>query len=119
MTKQRKAIGRYGETLAASHLEKLGYQVIERNWTSRLGELDIIAISDNQVIICEVRTTTQTYFGYGFQSVDRKKQQKLQRLALQYVAEKGWSHLNIRMDVISVLLDGQRNLVDLKHIQGI
>lgn len=114
----RKEIGQVGEDQATYYLQEKGYQIIERNWRSRLGELDIIALEQNELIIVEVRTTTQTRFGFGYQSVDIRKQQKVRRLAVQYAQHKKLTHLNIRCDVISVLWDQKQNQFQLDHIHG-
>lgn len=108
-------IGRCGEQAAADHLQKQGIQILERNWSSRLGELDIIAQDQEEIIFVEVRTTTSRYFGYGFQSVDKRKQQKVRRLATQYIQLNRLWNRAVRFDVISVVLDQQYQIKQLDH----
>ncbi|TCS93130.1 YraN family protein [Hazenella coriacea] len=111
----RKQVGQAGEQAATEFLINRGWKILDRNWSTRLGELDIIAIDHPTIVFVEVRTTSSTYFGYGFQSVDFRKQQKVRRLALQYIQMKQWDHLPIRFDVISVFMgrDGIPTQVDL------
>lgn len=112
----RKWVGRHGEELAARFLSEKGYEIKDRNWTTRLGELDIIAVKDGQLVIVEVRTTRSAKFGYGLESVDFRKQQKLRRLAMLYVRQHRLHHLPLRFDVISILLRGQDT--QLNHIEA-
>jgi putative endonuclease len=113
---QRREIGRIGEDAANNYLKAKGYTILARNWSTKLGELDIIATDQEAIIFVEVRTTTSNQFGYGFQSVDFRKQQKVRRLALQYVQTKKLSGKLIRFDVISVLLGSDRKVQEINHI---
>jgi putative endonuclease len=118
MTFQRKEIGRRGEDIAAQYLVSKGMELIARNWSTKFGELDIVAHDGLQLIIVEVRTTTSTQFGFGFQSVQYRKQQQVRKLALQFISKQKLQHLPIRFDVISVLLSKEREFVDLNHLEG-
>lgn len=112
----RKEIGKIGEEAATRHLEDQGYQILGRNWSTRLGELDIIATDQEAIIFVEVRTTSSNQFGYGFQSIDFRKQHKVRRLALQYLQNQQLHSKPLRFDVVSVLLNGQREIQELQHI---
>ncbi len=59
-----KEKGRIGEELATKYLKSNGYNVLERNYRTNMGEIDIIAIKSNLLIFIEVKTRTSTYFGY-------------------------------------------------------
>ncbi|MBA4494707.1 YraN family protein [Paenactinomyces guangxiensis] len=115
---RRKQVGKAGEDEAAQYLLKKGWEILDRNWSSRLGELDIIARNREQVVFVEVRTTSGARFGFGFQSVDIRKQQKVRRLALQYLQQKRLEHVPVRFDVVSVLLDRNRVPVQMDHIEA-
>jgi putative endonuclease len=119
MTDLRKEIGRLGEDAAAEHLLSKGLQLIVRNWSTKLGELDIVADDGTQLIFVEVRTTTSLQYGLGFQSVNYRKQQQVRRLAVQFVQQQKWGHMPIRFDVISVLLSKERKLTSLEHLEGV
>jgi putative endonuclease len=115
---QRKEIGRRGEDIAAKYLLSKGWELVARNWSSRFGELDIVANDGLQLIIVEVRTTTSNQYGLGFQSVQYRKQQQVRKLAQQFIGRQQLEHLPIRFDVISVLLSKDRKFVDLQHLEG-
>lgn len=114
----RKTIGRLGEEAAARYLQDRGFVIVERNWQTRLGELDLIAQKGNGLVFVEVRTTSGKRFGYGFQSIDIRKQQKVRRLALQYLQQKRLFGASIRFDVVSVLLNERRDPIRIDHIEG-
>ena len=113
---QRKKIGRMGEEVAATYLRQNGYQILARNWSTRLGEIDLIAKKQQEIVFVEVRTTRGLRFGYGFQSVDVRKQQRVRRLAMQYIQQHKLGHLPIRFDVISVLMNREDQVLQLDHI---
>lgn len=117
MSEQRRKLGQAGEEAAAQYLQQKGYLILKRNWRSRLGELDIIACKGQELVIVEVRTTSQKHYGFGFQSVDRHKQQKIRRLALQYIQLHGQAYQAFRFDVISVFWQRATNSFQLKHIK--
>ncbi|SEN14062.1 YraN family protein [Lihuaxuella thermophila] len=115
---RRKEVGQAGEDAACKYLTGQGWTILDRNWTTRFGELDLIARDGEQVVFVEVRSTSGGRFGFGFQSVDFRKQQKVRRLALAYVQQKRLEHLPIRFDVISVLLNRERVPLQIDHIEG-
>jgi putative endonuclease len=79
---RRKSLGNAGERLAAQHLTKIGYQIIQTNWRyGRRGELDIIAWHAGTLVFIEVRTRYGTNFITPEESVDLKKQARLLALA--------------------------------------
>jgi putative endonuclease len=119
MTERRKETGRWGEAHAVRRLREQGWQIIETNWRTRIGELDIIARDcDGTLVVVEVRTTRSRRFGYGFQSVDVRKQRQVRRLALQYIGMRGWGEEPVRIDVISVLLSPQNEPLQVDHVRG-
>lgn len=115
---RRKEVGQAGENAACKYLTGKGWTILDRNWTTRFGELDLIARDGEQLVIVEVRSTSGEQFGLGFQSVDFRKQQKVRRLALAYIQQKRLANLPLRFDVVSVLLDRDQVPVRIDHIEG-
>ena len=104
----KDAVGRYGEQLAADHLESAGLVVLARNWRCREGELDIVARDGDQLVFVEVKTRSTLAFGAPAEAVDRVKAARIRKLALRWIAEARtrdagafWS--SVRFDVVSVL----------------
>lgn len=114
----RKEIGQIGEEIAVTFLVEKGWDILHRNWATRLGELDIIAKDLAVIVFVEVRTTTGKQFGLGFESIDVRKQQKVRRLAVQYIQQYGLEKAPIRCDVLSVLLHKNLILNHVTHFEG-
>ena len=104
---RRREIGRRGEDLAARRLERLGYTVIERNYRTRAGEIDLIAERSGTLVFCEVKTRRGPSFGGGYEAVTWRKRAKIRSLAEAFLQERGDRSNAIRFDVASVSL-GQR-----------
>lgn len=115
---RRRETGRIGEQLAAQHLKEKGYTILEMNWHHPLGELDLIAKKGDCLVIVEVRTTRSRNFGYGFQSINRQKQQQVRKLALLYLQNGHFPDISFRIDVISVLLASTDEPIQIDHLKG-
>jgi Predicted endonuclease distantly related to archaeal Holliday junction resolvase len=112
------ALGRRGEDLAAAHLNDLGLVILERNYRSRAGELDIIARDGDVLVICEVKTRSTEHFGHPLAAVDHRKLRRMRRVALDWVSERGVRPGSIRFDVIGIL-DGASGSLTLEHLRGV
>ncbi len=100
----RKKVGTDGEEIAVNFLRRRGLQIIEQNFSCRLGEIDIIALDNNTICFVEVKTRKSLQFGFGFEAVLARKQNKIMKTALLYLKSKGLSDHDFRFDVISILL---------------
>lgn len=100
----RAQLGALGEQLAVDHLSALGWQVLQRNWRCRWGELDVVADDPDAaaLVFVEVKTRTGDGFGGLAQAVTPVKVRRLRRLAGLWLAEqqRSWSH--VRIDVVGV-----------------
>jgi len=108
-------LGRRGESLAKTHLENAGYEILDENWTHGKAEVDLIAYKDKVIIFAEVKTRTGNGFGEPEDFVDERKQKLLVSAADEYIylmEHKG----DVRFDIISILFDKQANYT-LKHIE--
>ncbi|HXY95444.1 MAG TPA: YraN family protein [Steroidobacteraceae bacterium] len=103
MLTQRQESGRRAEDLAAAYLSAHGCQILERNYRRRLGELDLVAREGGVLVIAEVRTRAHTGFGSAAASVDRRKQRRITRAALQLLQQRTeLARLPVRFDVLVV-----------------
>lgn len=96
-------MGAWGENLVAGWYEQEGYRVIARNWRVREGEIDIVALCDTTLVICEVKTRSRVDFGTPAWAVNHDKQRRLRRLAARFVSENPVRGINIRFDVAEVV----------------
>jgi putative endonuclease len=108
-------LGRKGESIAKAHLESMGYEIMDENWTHGKAEVDLIAYQIKVIIFVEVKTRTGNAFGEPEDFVDARKQRLLVEAADEYIYlmdHKG----EVRFDIIAILFDKQNNYT-LKHIE--
>jgi len=98
---RRSLLGQQGEALALKFLQKKGLTLLQKNYRSRLGEIDLIMEDREHVVFVEVRFRSSEDFGGALSSVDRRKQSKLIKCAQQYIANEQTS-LGFRFDVIAI-----------------
>ena len=99
----QQRIGQRAEDIAADFLRARGLEILERNYRRRLGELDIVALDGDVLIIAEVRARASDRYGGAAASVGGRKQQRLVRAAAQLLQQrKDLSHLRVRFDVLAV-----------------
>lgn len=100
---QTSLTGKDGEKLASRYLEGKGYEILEKNFRYKRGEIDLVAKKEGLLIFIEVKTRSGTGFGYPEEAVDEKKEEMVMDTADQYVYDKNWNG-PIRFDIISILL---------------
>lgn len=97
--RRRAALGRAGEDRAAAWYEAAGFEVLERNWRSRLGEIDLVCRKGRLLVFCEVKARSSDRFGAAVEAVDDRKRRRLRRLGALYLATCGDPRLDVRFDV--------------------
>ena len=99
-------LGAKGEDLAAAWYTGQGYQVLDRNWRCRDGELDLVVSRARCVVFCEVKTRSGTGFGLPAEAVTGEKQRRLRRLATRWLGEHkpAAGFADVRFDVACVTL---------------
>lgn len=103
LTPDRTAVGLAAENLAARFLERHGLRILLRNYRRRFGELDIVALDGEVLVIVEVRARSSDQFGGAAASIDGWKQRKIVRTAQMLLLErKDLARLRARFDVIVV-----------------
>ena len=113
----RRLFGQEGEAEAERYLRRKGYRIVARNLRSSLGELDLVAEDGQVLVFIEVKTRRTEGFGGAIHAVHRQKQQKLIRLALQFLAQRHWTERSCRFDV--VLLQARETTgLTVEHIQN-
>ena len=102
---RNRQIGAFGEATIAKYLETLGYDIIERNWRIKEGEIDLIACDSNSLLhFIEVKTRSSLAFGDPLEAINREKARRLQRLALAWLATHHHLGSDFSIDVAAVLL---------------
>ena len=102
MTFARIYSGKNGEDLAVSCLLKQGYKIIERNYRTKLGEIDIIADCKGCVCFVEVRAKNSLSFGAPEETIIKRKQLQISKAALLYIKKYKLQDKSCRFDVVSI-----------------
>jgi putative endonuclease len=119
---RRRTLGLAGEEIAAAHLGRLGYVVLDRNHRTRWGEIDIIAHAPGVIVFVEVKARrSSARAGSPFDAVDARKQMQVRRMAAAWLAQVSDRPRadDLRFDVIGVTVDGCGRLVELDHREGV
>lgn len=121
---RRQTLGHRGEEIAARHLERAGWRIVERNYRVREGEIDLIAVRGATLAFCEVKTlihrSNRTHGPMNpVESVGHRKQVKVRRMARRWLASHaGSGAADLRLDVIGVVLSPAGELLRLEHLEG-
>ena len=107
--------GNMGENIAAKYLEQHGYNISDRNYHSRYGEIDIIAEKDEYIVFVEVKARSQSFAGLAREAVDLRKQKKIIKRALMYLSQYE-KNAQPRFDVVEVNQTGRQYRVN--HIEN-
>jgi putative endonuclease len=110
-----KVLGIKGENLAVKFLKEKGYRIIERNYKTPIGEIDIIAQDGNTIVFIEVKTRTDEFFGQPFEAVNKKKRRKLKNVALLYL-KRHVREFSVRFDVLSIFYR-ENGKSEINHIK--
>jgi putative endonuclease len=98
-------LGRAGEERAARYFADIGFSVIDRNWRCAAGEIDLVAVDEEHVVIVEVKTRRGEGFGHPFEAIDARKRARLWRLATAWVAAHRdvVQRRRLRIDAVAVI----------------
>lgn len=116
MKTQNRAIGRLAENLAAESLVKKGFEILERNFSNRFGEIDIIAKDKDILVFVEVKAKKGIEFGMPEEMINARKLNKVRHMATIYMNGES---LPCRIDVVAIVLSDTNGLVRLNHYQNV
>jgi putative endonuclease len=115
---RRKALGLYGETLAARHLVQQGMILLDRNWRCDEGELDLVLRDGDVLVACEVKTRSSIECGTPHEAVDDIKLARLRRLVMRWRAARGVHAPDVRVDLVAIIRP-RRGPSTIDHVRGI
>lgn len=104
--------GKKQEAIAQNFLKKKGYKILESNFSTKIGEIDIVAKDKNVIVFVEVKYRTTDGFGLPREAVNSYKQNKIKKVATLYLKINKLEEKDIRFDVIDILGE------DITHIQN-
>lgn len=102
MPNKPQKLGEKGEALAAWYLRKNGYKIIEQNYRSQLGEIDIIAKEKKTIVFVEVKSRKSVRYGSPKWAVTPRKQRKISMVALHYLKSTRQTGVKARFDVVAI-----------------
>jgi putative endonuclease len=113
MAHQKQTFGEQGEAIAARHLKQNGYRIIERNYRTKLGEIDIIAKDKDTLVFVEVKARRSWQFGNPKAAVTPHKQRKISMVALHYLKATRRSNVSARFDVAAVTITRDKPQIEI------
>ncbi len=115
MTEARLTLGAWGEERAVEYLRCRGMKILEQNFTTPVGEIDIIARDRKNLVFVEVKTRRNQAFGTPQEAVGLRKQRQISRTACWYLQNHPCGKLQPRFDVIAILCQSGKD-VQITHI---
>jgi len=115
MKQNNKLTGKIGEDLAERELRHIGLTILERNYSTRFGEIDIIARDKETLIFVEVKTKIGNRFGTPEEMISRGKLYRVEKMANVYLTVNNLGNPPCRIDVIAIVLNPDSSLLSLRH----
>ncbi|HEY1507802.1 MAG TPA: YraN family protein [Solirubrobacteraceae bacterium] len=117
----RRRLGQLGEQLAAEHLLRRGFEIVERNYRTRWGELDIIAYDGRILAFCEVKSRRVAHDRRkAFEALHAPKRNQVRKMAACWLSERSQRPFasELRFDAIGVTFSPDGRLLGIEHLEG-
>ncbi len=118
MPNRRQRLGKRGEGLAVRYLEEYGYTILERNFRTRQGEIDIVAQKGDYLVFVEVRTRSSSTYGPPEESITQLKKAHLIATAEEYLQVRGQEETEWRIDVIAIEVDPRGKVMRMELVEN-
>ncbi len=115
----KKRLGGWGETIAAEYLAGNGYVILERNFRTQYGEIDIVALDKEILVFVEVKTRTSRKFGYPEEAISPKKREHLLASAQAYLQTHQEMERDWRIDVLAIERIDRNSLPEITQFENI
>lgn len=113
-----QTIGKWGENQAEIYLTGKGYEILERNYRTPDGEIDLLCQQAGEIIFVEVKTRSNTNLGYPEEAITAEKWSHLVSAAEHYLADHPEINQNWRVDIIAIIGNRKIGLIDLTHFEN-
>ncbi|MCK4798508.1 MAG: YraN family protein [Spirochaetes bacterium] len=114
----KRQLGKIGEDIATKYLENNGIQIIERNYYTKYGEIDLIGIENKTIIFIEVKLRKNKNFGLPSEAIDSKKLKRIHNTATNYISEMNFTNNDCRFDVICLFYSNHENLYKIEWLKN-
>lgn len=115
----RQIVGEFGESLAADYLIRKKYKIVDVNVKISHQEVDIIAKKESLFVFIEVKTRANFNFGSADEAMTSRKIKNLKKIVGAYVSDNNLDENLVRYDFISIDIDKEKKIANLKHYKGI
>lgn len=109
----RQKFGRESETVVVKQLKKKGYKILEQNYRTKLGEIDIIAKDKKTLVFVEVKARRSDLYGSPKWAITPKKQRQMSKVALYYLKVTKQTKAKARFDVVTLLSTKNMPKIDI------
>lgn len=99
----RFSLGARGEAVACEFLKKQGYEILEKNYQCKLGEVDVIGKRAGRIAFVEIKTRSGELFGAPQEAVDARKREKILRIADWYLKKNKKTDIAVSFDVVAIV----------------
>jgi len=117
MSLYQKNLGKTGEDLALNYLNSHDFSILEKNFTSKFGEIDIIAEKNHCLYFIEVKTRSNLNHGAPYEAVDKRKIYHIKKVAQYYLLKNKFEDYKLKISVFSILIEGEK--IGLKFWESI
>ena len=101
----KRTVGNDYEKVAGEYLKTQGYEILEHNFYTRAGEIDLVARHDDYLVFVEEKYRKDASAGHPFEAISMQKQKHISKCALYYMKKKGLLDMPVRFDVVGILGD--------------
>jgi putative endonuclease len=115
----RRELGQYGENLAAEFLKRRGFEIVEKNFHTRWGEIDVVARRGRSIHFVEVKTRSGTAHGEPEEAINYFKQQRLLGAAKMYLQARGVDLPNYQIDAVSIIIGDENHEPIIRYCENI
>lgn len=105
-------------TMVADYLKNAGFRLLDRDWQSAEGRLEIVAAARQVLVVCEVKTRSGTRHGSRLETISRTRRHQLRKLAVAWMTAHGVRFEQIRVDLAGVTWEGTGGYT-IEHIRGV
>lgn len=100
--------GKLGESIALKYIISKGGKIIEQNYRTKIGEIDLIVRMNGELVFVEVKSRSNINYGYPSEAVDYKKKRKIINVAKYYILDNSLEDISVRFDVIEIYLTDKK-----------
>jgi putative endonuclease len=115
----KQALAHWGEETAKNYLEARGIRIVEKNYRTPSGEIDLIGFENDDLIFFEVKTRSSIKFGYPEEAVDTKKIEKIEMVANEYLDTLSTNNLNWRIDTVAIIRNPNTQKYQIKWFKNV